>query len=173
MIGISKERRSPLDTVSSRRPHPSLLSTDHPSAHAPAGTVRSIGPGDRESVIALHEELFANAHLNGRQLVDKIGPKQYRSVCLADGRIVGYVATEIQPDDAALIDFVGVAPADQGQGFGRDLVADAVNMLLANGASRCFLTVRENNTPARRLYAGLGFEQERLLRPFRKGFTLD
>lgn len=127
---------------------------------------------DREVIVALHEELFANAHLTGRQLVDEAGPRQYRSVALVGDRVVGYAATEIQPDGDGLIDFVGVAPAERRKGFGRDLVAGAVATLLSNGAKRCFLTVREDNRAARGLYAGLGFEEERLLRPFRKGFAL-
>ena len=34
------------------------------------------------------------------------------------------------------------------------------------------LTVRENDHGARALYTGLGFEEERVVRPLRKGFTL-
>lgn len=149
-----------------------LLSTALAPAHVAHSIVRSVASADHEAVISLHEELFANAHLTGRQLVEQAGQNQFRSVALVEDRVVGYVATEMQPDGNGLIDFVGVAPSAQRQGVGRDLVAEAVGELQSAGASRCFLTVRENNAAARRLYASLGFEQERMLRPFRKGFTL-
>ena len=53
---------------------------------------------------------------------------------------------------------VGVRPQARGGGVGRRLVEAALASALAEGAGSVFLEVAEDNAPARRLYAGLGFE---------------
>ena len=80
---------------------------------------------------------------------------------------------EIQPGGLGYIDFVGVHTDQRGRGFGRALVHATLTELVARGVSAAHLTVRESNVAARRLYGSLGFREERLLRPYRKGFLLD
>lgn len=54
---------------------------------------------------------------------------------------------------------VGVRPAARGAGVGRRLVEAALAAALGEGADAVFLEVAEDNPAARRLYAGLGFEE--------------
>lgn len=54
---------------------------------------------------------------------------------------------------------VAVAPEAQGQGIGRKLVQAGLDLLRSQGVSLVKLEVRPENTPARRIYASLGFEE--------------
>ena len=131
--------------------------------------VSDLGPEHASATAALHDLLFPGTHTPGAMLVSADHP---RLVLAMDGRVAGYVAVETQSDGSGYVDYLGVDPELRNRGIGRDLVRAATNRLLQLGATSVNLTVREDNVAARRLYAALGFEEERLIRPFRKGFSL-
>lgn len=144
-------------------------------SYADAGFGRPTGvvPMEREhrvDVAALHDRLFPGTHTPGASLVES---EDLRLVIVVAGEIVGYVAAEVQSDGSGYIDYLGVDPSHQRTGLGRRLVMGATDRLLGLGANSVNLTVREDNAAARALYESLGFTEERLLRPYRKGFTLD
>jgi ribosomal-protein-alanine N-acetyltransferase len=74
----------------------------------------------------------------------------------AHGKIVGYLVARAVGDEAEILD-VAVAPAAQGRGIGRALLADALQALRRLGARRAYLEVRASNAAAQRLYRSLGF----------------
>lgn len=127
---------------------------------------------DRDEVAALHDVAFAGTHLTGRD-IDQ-GDRRVVLVARDDtGRFLGYLAAEAETDGSGYIDFVAVAPDAQGNGMGAGLVEAACDALhAAYGCQTINLTVRESNAPARALYAKLGFTEERLIRPWRIGFSL-
>ena len=128
---------------------------------------------DRHDVATLHDVAFAGAHLTGKD-VDQ-GDKRIVLVARtpADGGFLGYVAADAEPDDSGYIDFLAVTPLAQNRGIGAALVEAACDGLRAtHGCETVNLTVRESNAPARALYAKLGFVEERLIRPWRIGFSL-
>ncbi len=133
-----------------------------------------VGPlaaDDHRAVAALHDELFPGTHTTGAQLVGKTDGVQ---LVLRDGPdVVGYVAVEVLADGIGYIDFIGVDPQRRQMGAGRALVATALDVLRRQGIGVVDLTVRVGNVAARRLYRGLGFDELRILCPYRKGFTLD
>lgn len=133
---------------------------------------RDAGPGDLDTVGALHDRLFPDTHTTGRQIVETTDPRHIRLVTEIDGAVVGYVALEEQADGSGYVDFLGVDEAHRGAGIGGGLVAAGVAALRERGCGRIHLTVREANTAARALYARLGFVEEATLVPLRKGFTL-
>ena len=124
----------------------------------------------RSSVVRLHDRLFPGTHTPGQSLVDSDEP---RLVVVEDGQVRGYVAVETHSDGTGYIDYLGVDPAARRQGLGRRLVTDATDLLLESGVTSVHLTVREHNPAALSLYAALGFTHERLIRPYRRGFSLD
>jgi ribosomal protein S18 acetylase RimI-like enzyme len=132
--------------------------------------VAGIGPpttdAERDAIATLHDELFPNTHSPGSMIVQR----DRRTFCLVfDDRVAGYVAVKDEPDGSLYIDYLGVRPDLQGRGYGRMLVAHA----LATGDGRpAHLTVRAANTPARRLYAAVGFTEDITIVPYRKGFVL-
>lgn len=125
-----------------------------------------------EAVASLHDRLFARTHRTGADVARSSGD-QTCLVALADGDVVGYVATERQHDGSLYVDFLGVDPEHRGRGIGRALVAGACRQGFGGGATFAHLTVRESNHGARALYDALGFETERVLVPYRRGFSFD
>jgi ribosomal protein S18 acetylase RimI-like enzyme len=122
-----------------------------------------------DAVASLHDRLFPATHTTGAALV---ASDDVRLVIVDDGVVLGYVAAERHSDGTGYIDYLGVEPSAQGRGIGRRLVAGAVDALVAQKAMPIHLSVRESNAPARLLYAALGFVEERIIRPYRKGFSL-
>jgi ribosomal protein S18 acetylase RimI-like enzyme len=149
------------------------LDTIRPLVSTVGATVATMTPADRSAVAALHDRLFPGTHTTGQRLVDKEADRFHCLVAHTGNAVVGYVAVEEQADGSGYIDFVGVAAEHRRAGLGRVLVAEATNTLFELGSAYVHLTVRETNAPARRLYASLGFSEDAILRPYRKGFTLD
>jgi ribosomal protein S18 acetylase RimI-like enzyme len=132
--------------------------------------LRTFAEEDRAAVAAIHDELFPGTHLPG----DRLDHGRDRVVVVAHhgDEVVGYAAAELQAEGDGYLGYLGVKHAVRGGGLGRLLVARTCRALAA--AHRCpriHLTVRESNAPARRLYARLGFAEERLIRPWRRGFS--
>ena len=139
-------------------------------AFGASGVTTQMAREHRRAVAGLHDRLFPGTHTTGEALV---AADAVRLVVVENGRVVGYVAAEIHSDDSGYIDYLGVEPGVRRRGIGRQLVMEATDRLLGDGVSSVNLTVRENNAPARALYAALNFAHERLVRPYRKGFTLE
>jgi ribosomal protein S18 acetylase RimI-like enzyme len=133
--------------------------------------VDEFSPSDTDRVVTLHDALFANTHTTGRQLVDAV--RGTRLVFRDDRRVIGYVAYEVQADGEGYIDYLGVDPDDRGSGVGEALVTTTLDALRREGTTVANLTVRiDSAAAARRLYLRLGFEELRIVRPFRKGFSI-
>lgn len=133
----------------------------------------------RDAVRRLHDELFSGTHTTGAGLVAP-GVDETRLVIeheqpsneSPDRRVAGYIATEPHSDGSLYIDFVGVAPDVRGRGLGRRLVSEAMRRGAQAGATHAHLTVRAENAAARRMYASLGFVEERVVVPYRRGFAV-
>lgn len=65
--------------------------------------------------------------------------------------------TGATPSDAAYLSLLAVAPAAQGHGLGRRLLAAAVDAAAAAGYDRCELHALDDNAPALALYRSAGF----------------
>ena len=150
----------------------SLVLVLESDVEGPSLAVRHVVDNDLELLGALHEQLFPGTHATGRQLVEDGDDDHVRLVTEIDGKPAGYVAFEFQPDGAGYIDFLGVADSNRRRGLGAQLVRAAVEALHRRGAAPVNLTVREDNRAARDLYISLGFREERVIRPLRKGFAV-
>jgi ribosomal protein S18 acetylase RimI-like enzyme len=133
-------------------------------------TLRPFVARDRAAVAALHDALFPGTHTPGHRLDE--GPRRLVWVAAVAGELAGYVAAERQEEDEGYLDFLGVVPAFRGRGLGAALVATACEQLRLSGCPSVHLTVRESNQAARRVYARCGFTEERVLVPWRRGFTV-
>jgi ribosomal protein S18 acetylase RimI-like enzyme len=138
----------------------------------PSIPVRLLGPDDVGAVEVLHDELFPGTHTPGHRLVSSADGFHLRLLAERDGELLGYVAVERQPDGTGYIDYVGVAPEHRRRGVGAELIRGGVAALRTIGCESTHLTVREHSEAARALYSSLGFIEERLVIPLRKGFSL-
>ena len=143
------------------------------TGEAPRIDTDGIGPlneSHHDAVWELHESAFPGAHLT-RSLLMNADERHMRLVAEQAGQVVGYVAAEVQADNDGYIDFLAVAPGFRGEGHGRRLIVAGIQALDAAGAHGANLSVRESNVAARNLYTSLGFTEERIVKPYRKGFS--
>jgi hypothetical protein len=138
----------------------------------PTIPVRDLAVDDHAVVVALHESLFPGTHTTGAQLVAGQDATHRRLVVDHGGRVGGYIAVEMQPDEHGYIDYLGVDPEARRLGLGGELVRAGVAELRRLGATTVGLTVRQGSAGARELYASLGFGEERSVIPLRRGFSL-
>lgn len=150
----------------------SLALTLERPVEAPAVLVREIADDDHDAVVELHDQLFPGTHTTGRDLVAGHDDTHRRLVVDVEGAIAGYIAVERQADGSGYIDYLGVAPSMRRRGLGAELVRAGVAELRRLDSSPIALTVRLGSDGARELYASLGFTEERVLIPLRKGFSL-
>lgn len=110
--------------------------------------VRRAGPADLELLARLHASAFSAAWSAAE--IAALG-----GVALRVGED-GFILVRTVAGEAEILT-VGVRPDARGAGVGRALVQAALGEAAAAGAESVFLEVAEDNIPARRLYAGLGF----------------
>ena len=137
-----------------------------------AAAIREIDERDLDAVTRLHDELFPGTHTTGRDLVVGHDETHRRLVAEVDGEVVAYIAVERQADGSGYIDYLGVAPSARRRGLGGDLVRAGVAELRRLDVTNVCLTVRVGSEGARELYRSLGFEEERVGIPLRRGFSL-
>jgi ribosomal protein S18 acetylase RimI-like enzyme len=82
-------------------------------------------------------------------------------VALAGDRVVGFVLGSMTfelRDDWAYLEWIAVAPDQQGKGIARQLVDKCCEALFAEGASRVVTDVEQTNTASATLMKRSGFE---------------
>ena len=122
--------------------------------------LREVEWTDLETLAGMERNLFADdawtvetwwAELAGRPRRD------YVVALAADGSVAGYAGLDLAGDVADIMT-IATAPAYQGRGIGRLLLAELVRRAIQFGAEALLLEVRSDNTAARALYDRNGFE---------------
>jgi ribosomal protein S18 acetylase RimI-like enzyme len=85
-------------------------------------------------------------------------------VARADGSPVGVAAMRVQPSlwseaSEAYLAELYVVPDRRGQGFGRELITEAIRVARDRGADYAFLITSEDDRLAQRLYEAAGFRR--------------
>lgn len=127
---------------------------------------------DRVRLTKLHEDLFPDARSAGAPVIDAPDPQRVVLVTRRAGGLAGYVAVEYHAGEQGYLDFVGVRPDLRRRGLGRALVTAGVHWLQEQGCETVSLTIGEDLRAARALYESVGFVEERLVRPWRKGVSV-
>lgn len=83
-------------------------------------------------------------------------PLSYWLVAEENDRVLGYIGSQSVPPEADIMN-LAVAPDCRGKGIGRELLTAMMAYLHSRNIETLFLEVRPSNTPARNLYASLGF----------------
>lgn len=125
--------------------------------------VRRAVPADLTPAFALHQTLFPQSYLGRADFARALGAEDRALFVIDDpaaGSDTGYV--HVQDGDTerdVYVDYLGVAPAWRGRGYGRHLLAAAAAWAAQRGRSHVALTVREDRRSAIDLYARAGFAQ--------------
>jgi len=104
-------------------------------------------------------EQAAQSHPMSRSVMLSCFSKRYfNAKIMVDGQIAGFYIGEFVVDESSLIE-ICIAPAFQGQGLGKQLLAHYTATAKRKGAMSCWLEVRESNAAARKLYQALDFNE--------------
>jgi ribosomal-protein-alanine N-acetyltransferase len=72
--------------------------------------------------------------------------------------LVGFILSRVAADQAEILS-IAVDASARGRKLGRELLRRNLQRLAGHGVASVFLEVDAANLPARRLYAGMGFEE--------------
>ncbi len=108
------------------------------------------------------------SNYSARQIVDR--GRDAKTFVVDGDTVQGYIVCRVEPAAGqGYIDYIGVAETIRRNGIGRRLLAAALRWMFTDPAvNRADLVVTTTNEAALGLYAALGFEQERIMRAFRK-----
>ncbi|GIU85957.1 MAG: hypothetical protein KatS3mg009_0472 [Acidimicrobiia bacterium] len=114
---------------------------------------------DRDAVLAVDAAAFDEfwrLDADGLRAARRATPSS--QVRVTRGPVVGYGVFG-RAGHEGYVQRLGVAPAAQGQGFGRALVADGLHWLRAHGATRAYVNTQAGNDRALALYEHVGFRR--------------
>jgi ribosomal-protein-alanine N-acetyltransferase len=130
-----------------------------------AGELRELTPAHLDAVMKIEVSAYAFPWSRGN-FIDSIAAGHLSRVLL-DGRgtLLGYFVAMGGVDEMHLLN-ITVAPAVQGRGHARRMMAALVAQCRIEAAHALWLEVRETNARARAIYLRMGFVQQGL----RKGY---
>lgn len=117
---------------------------------------RTLLPEDAEGVANVERESFPTPWSREDFWREASNDFACYIVALDDAEIIGFGGCWISFEEAQVTN-IALTSARRGQGLGRVLMTRLMCAAAARGAERMTLEVRPSNTPALRLYEGLGF----------------
>jgi mycothiol synthase len=132
---------------------------------APSPEVRSFRPGDEAELVRVNAAAFAHHPEQGAMDLDELGERMAEPwfdpadlfVAVDGGHMDGFHWTKRHSASLGEVYVVAIDPGAQGKGLGRLLVEVGLRHLQSLGLHDVLLYVESDNTPAVRLYEGLGF----------------
>jgi mycothiol synthase len=138
-----------------------------PGVELPDGVrIRDYGANDAAALLEVNAAAFAHhpeqGALDEAGLAERMAEPWFDPAGLLlavddDGALLGFHWTKQHDASTGEVYVVGISPAAQGRGLGRVLTIAGLQHLAARGVAEVLLYVESDNTPARRLYEGLGF----------------
>ncbi|MFC4099384.1 GNAT family N-acetyltransferase [Paenibacillus xanthanilyticus] len=133
-------------------------------------TYRRVDENSRGEYQTLHNDVFrfvpnggAVTDVEMEELIAKhAASPDLLGVVYRGDRLIGFHELELIGDEG-WIHAVGIDPACQGRGYGRELLDDLIARLGRMGARCVKLVVMSNNVAAIGLYRAIGFREERVL----------
>ena len=137
------------------------------AAEPPPGvSIRDFRDNDAEALLAVNRAAFRDhpeqGALDAEGLAERMAEPWFDPAGLLmavanDGELLGFHWTKQHDAATGEVYVVGVSPSAQGRGLGRILTVAGLRHLAARGVDEVLLYVESDNTPARSLYADLGF----------------
>lgn len=97
-------------------------------------------------------------HQTHREILQAIPSRRLLASLISEGQPVACGLGVLEDDVLGLFDLL-TAPEQRRRGYGTRLVTRILQWAVQNGAAHAYLQVVEDNEPARRLYARMGFEE--------------
>jgi|HubBroStandDraft_1064217.scaffolds.fasta_scaffold00163_23 ribosomal-protein-alanine N-acetyltransferase len=132
--------------------------------------IRPLGPLDLTVAAQIHRDAFGLEAWDVRALADIMAMPGAAGRFAVDGKLgdhrpLGFSLLLLVANDAELLT-VAVALQARRRRVGTALIEDFLDIGTEAGAANAFLEVAEDNVPAQRLYARLGFRQEGVRRDY-------
>lgn len=127
-------------------------------------TLRRMTEADLDTVMDIERGAYSHPWRRGH-FSDSLQHGHECWIAERDRRIVGYGVVMCIVDEVHLLN-ISVRTTEQRQGLGRQLMLDLLARYASQGATMMFLEVRESNTPARRLYESVGFNDMAIRRNY-------
>ena len=114
---------------------------------------------DVESLIEIQTAAFGRDEslVHAAVLQALANPKRQYHLGILGGESIGMLRTSIWDEEADVTAF-GVLPSHQGRGYGRQILRDAIDLLLAAGQEQITIEVATENANALGLYQSCGFD---------------
>jgi GNAT superfamily N-acetyltransferase len=123
-----------------------------------AAGIRDFLESDLDALVSLDSECFDPFWHYDEPSIRRLAVAGRVAIAVLDGRMVGYTLSTMRAGEASL-GRLAVAPPLRRRGIGRMLATEAVAWMAARGARRVLLSTQEDNTAARALYRGMGFDE--------------
>ena len=118
---------------------------------------RELGESYAEALAELEAVCFPNHGWSAEDMRNMFSQNAFRAYGLLEGSGLAAYTTLFHVADSIEILNIGVLPERRCQKLGRALLERVLRREAETGILRAFLEVRVGNTPAIRLYEGLGF----------------
>ena len=128
-----------------------------PDYHVPDVRLRSLGAHEISDLTLLDHSAFDWPwRFSSGDLVKLLMTSERLAVLEHEGMLAGYACTQIHGEQAQIIR-LAISPQWQGHGFGRYLLADALDFAAQRGVDFITLNTQWHNVTSQRLYKGFGF----------------
>ena len=122
-------------------------------------TVRAMTKADVKSVYEI-EVLSFRTPWSYRSLLGELkNSVAHYTVMEKDGEVIGYCGMWVLFEEAHITN-IAITPKERGNGYGKQLLLASMQVAASFGAEMMTLEVREHNTVAQRMYAGMDFLQQ-------------
>lgn len=122
--------------------------------------LRRLTAADLETLLPLELEVFGAEAWSAENLLSELSVPNSHYFGLFDDSLVGYAGLRVSPGDfAADVQTIAVRGNSRGNGWGRKLFAELIDVAKRSGSERVFLEVKASNASAIALYESFGFEQ--------------
>ena len=120
-------------------------------------TLRSLGPHEISALTLLDHQAFDWPwQFSSGELVKWLMTADRLVVLEQEKQLVGYCCLQVHGEQAQIVR-LAIAPDQQGKGYGRYLLADALDYAARRGAMHITLNTQWRNVTSQRLYKGFGF----------------
>ncbi len=128
-----------------------------PDFTIPDVTLRALGRHEINDLTVLDHQAFDWPwQFSSGELVKWLMTADRLAVLEHNRQMVGYVCVQVHGEHAQIVR-LAISPAWQGKGFGRYLLADALDFIAERGATYVTLNTQWQNVSSQRLYKGFGF----------------
>jgi ribosomal-protein-alanine N-acetyltransferase len=121
---------------------------------------RKMVPEDADAVAEVEKQCFATPWSRESFWRDASSSDTYYLLAVdeeADNKVIGYVGCWILAYEGSITN-VAIAPDYRRRGIGRQMLLKLIEEVKARGVTAMTLEARVSNTPAIKLYEGLGFK---------------